>query len=296
MSDPVRDSTHDPVKVAVIGLGRMGGPIAGHLIDVGHEVRVFDISDDAVAALEARGAIAAATPAEAAIDAAVVSVVVFDDAQTREVLLGADGRPGVLDVLAPGAVVAVHTTVSIDTIRDLAATGAAAGVAVLDAGISGGEDGARAGTLLTMVGGADDAVARATPVLMAFSKDVIHAGGVGAGMSLKLARNATGYMMMAGVHEAMTLAASAGVDLALLRRTIDETGVLAQALSPFALGGPEPLAGDGPAGLREIIELVRELGEKDLDQALGLASDTGVDLPVARCTRASFARVMRLAD
>ena len=59
MSDPVRDSTHDPVKVAVIGLGRMGGPIAGHLIDVGHEVRVFDISDDAVAALEARGAIAA---------------------------------------------------------------------------------------------------------------------------------------------------------------------------------------------------------------------------------------------
>lgn len=283
----------EPMKVAVIGVGRMGGPIAGHLIDAGHEVRVFDISEDAAAALVSRGGTACATPAEAAKDAAVVCVVVFDDAQTREVLTGVDG---VLGALVPGAIITVHTTVSIDTIRQLAAAAGADGVAVLDAGISGGEEGAKAGTLLTMVGGADDAVAQATPVLMAFSKDVIHAGGVGTGMALKLARNASGYMMMAAIHEAMVLADSAGVDLALLRRTIDETGVFAQALSPFMLGGPAPLPADAPDGFRAMLDHVRDLGEKDLDQALGLAAHTGVDLPVARSTRQAFASVMRLAD
>jgi len=282
-----------PLKVAVIGVGRMGGPIAGHLIEAGHEVRVFDISEGAVAALVSRGGIACTTPAEAARDAAVVCVVVFDDAQTREVVTGADG---VLGVLAPGAILAVHTTVSIDMIHELARTADATGVAVLDAGVSGGEEGAKAGTLLTMVGGADNAVARATPVLMAFSKDVIHAGGVGTGMALKLARNASGYLMMAAIHEAMVLADSAGVDLALLRRTIDETGVFAQALSPFMLGGPAPLPDDAPDGFRAMLDHVRDLGEKDLDQALGLATHTGVDLPVTRRTRETFGRVMRLAD
>jgi 3-hydroxyisobutyrate dehydrogenase len=283
----------DLPKVAVIGVGRMGGPIAGHLIEAGHEVRVFDISEDAVAALVSRGGIACATPAKAAKDAAVVCVVVFDDAQAREVIAGADG---VLGELAPDAIIAVHTTVSIATIHELAAAADAVGVAVLDAGISGGEEGAKAGTLLTMVGGAENAVAQVTPVLMTFSKDVIHAGGVGTGMALKLARNASGYMMMAAIHEAMVLADSVGVDLALLRRTIDETGVFAQALSPFMLGGPTPLPADAPDGFRALLDHVRNLGEKDLDQALGLATHSGADLPVARSTREAFARVMRLAD
>ncbi|CAB4324157.1 MAG: NAD-binding protein [Actinobacteria bacterium] len=283
----------EPTSVAVIGVGRMGGPIAGNLINAGYDVRVFDVSAEAVAELVALGAVAATTPAEAAHGAAVVCVVVFDDDQTREVLTGSDG---VLGVLAAGAVVAVHTTVSIETIRDLAVAGEAVGVAVLDAGVSGGEEGAQAGTLLTMVGGADDAVARVTPVLMAFSKDVIHAGDVGAGMALKLARNASGYMMMAAIHEAMVLAESSGVDLALLRRTIDETGVFAQALSPFMLGGPAPLPQDAPSGFRTMLNHVRDLGEKDLDQALALARHTGVELSVAERTRETFGRVMRLAD
>jgi 3-hydroxyisobutyrate dehydrogenase-like beta-hydroxyacid dehydrogenase len=84
-------------------------------------------------------------------------------------------------------------------------------------------------------------------------------------MALKLSRNATGYVMMAAVHEAMLLASSAGVDLALLRRTIDETGVFAQALAPFALGGPEARPGDAPESFRSMLEHVRSLGEKDLD-------------------------------
>lgn len=283
----------EPKKVAVLGVGRMGAPMAGHLVDAGHEVRLYDVAPEAVAPLVERGAIAAASPAEAAKEADVVCVVVFDDAQAIEVI---SGPAGVFSTLKSGAVVAVHTTVGIDTIRTLADLGDRQGVAIVDAGISGGEEGSQAGTLLTMVGGPDDAIERVTPVLMAFSKDVIHAGGVGAGMALKLSRNATGYVMMAAVHEAMTLAASAGVDLALLRRTIDETGVFAQALSPFALGGPGVLPHDAPESFRSLLEHVRSLGEKDLDQALDLAMHNEVDLPVTGLARERFASVMRLED
>jgi len=75
-----------------------------------------------------------------------------------------------------------------------------------------------------------------------------------------------------------------------------QTGVFAQALSPFMLVGPAPLPDDAPDGFRAMLDHVREFGEKDLDQALGLSTNTGVDLPVTRCTRETFASVMRLAD
>ena len=130
----------DALKVAVIGIGRMGAPMAGHIVDAGHEVRVFDVSAEAVSALVARGAIAAGSPAEAARDAQVVCVVVFDDAQALEVISGPDG---VFGTVAAGAVVTVHTTVGIDTIRTLATLGEHNGVSVVDAGISGGEEGAK---------------------------------------------------------------------------------------------------------------------------------------------------------
>jgi 3-hydroxyisobutyrate dehydrogenase len=279
------------VTVAVIGLGRMGGPITDHIIAAGHGVRVYDIDEQAVAARVAAGATAASSPAEAARGATFVSVVVFDDAQAVAVVAGDDG---VLATLEPGAIVSIHTTVSLDTIHDLAARAEAAGVIVLDAGISGGEDGAAAGTLLTMVGGPTDAVDRARPVLLAFSKEVMHPGPLGAGMALKLSRNAAGYMMMAAVHEAMELAAASGVDLALLQHTIAETGVLQQALSPLSLGGPAPIHEAAPEGLRTVLEHTNRLAEKDLDQALDLAARTGASVPVIKTVREHFHRVVRL--
>lgn len=280
-----------PATVAVIGLGRMGGPIADHIISAGHDVRVYDVSTDAMAPRVAAGATAAASPADAARGAQFVNIIVFDDAQAVEVVAGADG---VLTTLEPGAVISIHTTVSLDTIHDLAARAEARGVFVLDAGISGGEDGAAAGTLLTMVGGPADAVDRARPVLLAFSKEVLHPGPLGAGMALKLARNATGYTMMAAVHEAMELAAASGVDLALLQHTIAETGVLQQALAPFALGGPEPMDETAPEGLRTVLEHTNRLAEKDLDQALDLAGRTGATVPVIGTVREHFHRAVRL--
>ena len=276
---------------ALIGLGRMGGPMADNAARAGVELRVFDISPDAVAPRVELGAVAAESPAAAAEGASVVSLVVFDDAQATEVVTGPDG---VLRTLAPGSVIAVHTTVTLDTIHALAAATEAHGVHLLDAGISGGEEGAAGGTLLTMVGGSAEAVEIARPFLDTFSKEVLHAGPLGAGMALKLARNAAGYSMMAVVHESMVLAAAAGVDLDQLRHVISETGVLKQAMSPFLLGGPAPLPDDDTSQMRTAMEHLARLGDKDLAHTLDLADRLDVDLPLTTTTRGEFPAVARL--
>jgi 3-hydroxyisobutyrate dehydrogenase len=278
-------------NVAVIGLGRMGGPMAINVIDAGLTTSVFDVSSKTYDRFDGRHVRLAVSPADAAADADVACVIVFDDAQTRSVV--SEGE-GLLTSMPPGSVIAIHSTISPETLRQLAEVAGERGVTVIDAGISGGEPGAAAGTLLTMVGGPTEAVEIATPALLSFSKEIIHAGELGAGLALKLARNATGYTFMAAIHEAMTIAVASGVALDVLQHTIAETGVFDQALSPFLLGGPAPLSDDAPVQLRELLEHLKSLGEKDLDQAIRLAEELNADLPVTRATRSTFHRVARL--
>src|SRR6478735_1339451 len=184
-------------RVGFIGLGRMGGPMADNAIAAGHDVRVFDPVAAAVAPRVQAGGVAVGSPGEAAEGADVVCVVVFDGEQARGVLTGPGG---VLMTAPPGAVIAIHTTMSVEVIEELAAAAAERGVQLIDAGVTGGEGGATAGTLTTLVGGPDEAVAAARPVLESFSGDIVHAGALGSGMTLKLARNAIGYVMMRAVH------------------------------------------------------------------------------------------------
>ena len=278
-------------KVAMIGLGRMGGPMARHVIEAGFEVSLFDISAASLEQFSESVAAVASSPADAARAADLACIVVFDDAQTIEVVCGSTG---VLTTMQPGSVVTIHSTISPETLRLLAVAGTKVGVTVIDAGISGGETGSSAGTLLTMVGGSAEAVALASPALKAFSKEIIHAGDLGSGLALKLARNATGYICKAAVHEAMQIASGAGIALSVLQHTIAETGVFDQALSPFMLGGPSPLTDNDPQSLRELLLHLQSLGEKDLDQALNLAEELGEDLPVTTATRQSFHSVTRL--
>jgi 3-hydroxyisobutyrate dehydrogenase-like beta-hydroxyacid dehydrogenase len=167
-------------------------------------------------------------------------------------------------------------------------------VTVIDAGISGGEKGAAAGTLLTMVGGDAVTVERARPILATFSKEVLHAGPRGAGMALKLARNAACYTMMAAFHEAIELAHGSGVDIAELRRVIEETDVFGMAPAPFQIGGPRPLPDDAPAPLRAVLEHTLRLAEKDFEQSVALARRIGADVPVLETAHRTFARVVRL--
>ena len=279
------------MKAAIIGLGRMGGPLVGHAVAAGIEVSAYDIAEPAREAVASAGASVASSPADAADGADVVALVVFDDRQVRDVLTGSGG---VLRALRPGAVVAVHTTTTLQTIRDVAAEAAAAEIEILDAGISGGEPGAQAGTLMTLVGGSEAAVEKARPLLVSYSKEVVHAGPLGAGMTLKLARNAAGYALMVAAQEAMELAATAGIDAALVRHVLQATDTSNMLWAPFALGGPSPLAPDAPEELRANLEHTRDLGLKDLEQALALATDTGGRSEFLTATRGAYPRSVRL--
>lgn len=262
------------MKVAAIGLGNMGGAMAGHVLDAGHELAVFDLVAERVEALVDRGARAAASPADAAHDADVVGIVVMDGAQVEAVALGPDG---VLAGVASGSVVAVHSTVHPRTVRTVA-DAALDGVAVLDAPISGGVQGARAGTLCVMVGGDVAAFEHARAIFETFGDLVLHLGDLGAGLAAKLARNLMGYVSMLGAQEGKRLALAADVDLDVLRRILDHTG----AVSPMMRNMLSVPGGDSV--YTDDLQALVDLAAKDMLVTLEVAAELGLELPASITT------------
>jgi 3-hydroxyisobutyrate dehydrogenase len=175
------------MAVAVIGLGTMGAPVAGRLVDAGYEVVACDKRAQAVADLVRRGARAAATP-DACASADVVLILVADDAQLDEVVTG---DHGVLAGLAAdhGPLLVVMSTVSAATVRRLDEVARSRGARVIDAPVSGGAIRAREGTLSVMVGSAEEDLARAWPVLQCLGTSLFHCGPVGAGETVKVVNN-----------------------------------------------------------------------------------------------------------
>ena len=267
--------------VGFIGLGQIGAPMAHRWLDWSAGLTVFDVAPEATEPFAEAGARVAASPAEVAERSTVVSVMVRDDDQVREVLCGTDG---ILVGAAPGSVVVVHSTVAPDTPAELAAIAAERDVHLLDAPVSGGFMGAHEGTLALMVGGSDEAVAIAREPLERFGTLVAHLGPVGAGTRAKLARNLVTFASYAAAGEACRLAEAAGVDLALLGEVVRH--------SDRVTGGPGavlvrdtavPMSDDD--GMRPIFTHTRVLGEKDLDLAIELAAALDVDTPFARLAR-----------
>lgn len=278
----------DRGATGVIGLGVIGSSLARHLRKAGREVVVCDVRPEAVAVLTERGATAAATPAEVAAIAEVISVVVLDDAQVREVVAGPGG---ILETAAPGTVVAVHSTISVETGVDLGRLAADAGVHLVDAPVSGGPSGARNGTLVVMAGGEDAAVERCRVAFEPWSSLVMHVGPVGAGTKMKVARNLLHYVAFTAVGEAQRLAEVLGVDLLALGEVVRASDALTGGAGSIMLrDATGPLAADD--GLRDVFTHVRDLGEKDLDLALSLAAEHGVDLPLAALARRELAAAL----
>ena len=256
------------MRAGFVGLGAIGRPMALRLVGAeGIDVLVYDVAPEPVAELVAAGATAAGSVAELAADADVVCVMVRDDEQVRAVAAEA----------GTGPVLVVHSTVAPGTPADLAAAGAR----VLDAPVSGGPMGAADGSLAIMVGGADDAFAAARPVLEAMGGKVVHAGPLGAGTRMKLARNLIHFVAFTAVTEAQRLAEAAGLDLLALGDVVRHTDAVT--------GGPgaimhrattAPIAEDD--FWHGVFAHVTALGEKDLRFAIALADELGVDVPLAR--------------
>ncbi len=267
------------IRVGFIGLGNIGKPMALRLASAPAELAldlcVYDVAPEPLAELEQAGASVANSVADLAKQVEVVCVMVRDDEQVRDVL----GE--VLGVAADGTVVVVHSTVAPETPRQLEISAAKHGVQLVDAPVSGGSMGAADGTLAILVGGSDEAFAACSPVLARMGSMVVHAGPIGSGTKLKLARNLMHFVAFTAATEASRLAEAAGLDLKKLGEVVRHTDAITGG--PGAIMHREttaPIADDD--FWHGVFSHVAALGEKDLGFAIALADELGVDVPLAR--------------
>jgi 3-hydroxyisobutyrate dehydrogenase-like beta-hydroxyacid dehydrogenase len=253
-------------------LGNIGAPIATRLLEWPNGLVVYDVRPEATAPLAERGAEVAESLDDLASRCEVISVMVLDDQQVRDVVAG------LLPGAAAGTVVAIHSTIGVQTAIDVADSARGVGVDVVDAPVSGGAMGAADGRLAVMVGGDRSAYERCKLVFTYWAELVLHMGPVGAGTRTKIARNLLTFIGYAAAAESQRLAEAAGIDLRKLSAVVRQ--------SDAVTGGPSaimfrettsPLAADDP--LRPILDHTYALGSKDLALALELGEELGVDLP-----------------
>ena len=208
------ESASKPASVGVIGAGRMGTPIIGHLVKKGYATVASDLNLAREAAVTALGAGWTTDNAALAARSDVMLICVGFDAEVRA-LLAPDGP---LRQARPGSIVAILSTIRPETVQELAA--ARPDVHVVDSTVCRGGAAADNGTLLSFVGGDPAVVARLTPVLQAYSADVVHTGGVGTAQVAKAANNSILWACLIANHEALALAAHYGMDIDVLRNAL----------------------------------------------------------------------------
>lgn len=264
-----------PRAVGFVGLGQIGKPMAQRLLRWPGGLRVFDVAQDPLEELAAGGAEVAGSVEELANRVDLVCVMVRDDDQVRDVLgqVLASGRRDVT--------VAIHSTVAPQTPAQLAEVALHEGVQVVDAPVSGGSMGAAAGTLAIMVGGSEEAFGACREPFALMGSKVVHAGPVGSGTRMKLARNLMHFVAFTAATEAQRLAEAAGLDLVALGDVVRHTDAIT--------GGPGAIMHRTTTAPVErddfwysVFDHVRALGEKDLRFAIDLAGELAVDVPLAR--------------
>ncbi len=254
--------------IAFIGLGIMGEPMAGHLLDAGHHVMVVNRSPDAVDRLMARGARRADTPAAAAAETDVVVTMLPDSPDVEAVAYGEDGihagaKPGTLHVDC--------SSIRPDAARALAQAGARRDLRVVDAPVSGGQAGAVEAKLSIMVGGADPDVELARPLLEAMGSTVVHVGPAGAGQTVKAANQLVVAGHLALLAEAIVFLEAYGVDTEAAIRVLGGGLAGSTILDRKAAG---MLGRTFEPGFRV------ELHHKDLGIVTSAARDAGVAIPL----------------
>jgi 3-hydroxyisobutyrate dehydrogenase len=206
------------MKIAFIGLGHMGGPMARNLLKAGHSLIVFDVVQRNVDALTGMGAAAAASAKLAAVQGEVVITMLPSSPHVRSVYLGEEG---VLAGVAGGIPLIDSSTIDPHTARDVASAAANRGNPMADAPVSGGTGGAESGSLTFMVGAAPVLFERIRPILAHMGKNIVHCGDSGTGQVAKICNNLLLGISMIGAAEAMNLGASLGIDPKVLAGIIN---------------------------------------------------------------------------
>lgn len=256
-------------KLAFLGLGVMGAPMAGHLKAAGHDVTVFNRTAAKAEAWAARhGGAWAATPREAARDADFVMSCVGNDDDLRSVCLGPDGA---FAGMKPGAVFVDHTTVSAAVTRELAAAAQAAGLGYVDAPISGGQAGAENGQLSVMCGGAPGDFDRAAPVIDAYAKICRRMGDVGAGQITKMCNQIAIAGLVQALSESLAFAKKSGLEVDKVVEVISQG-----AAGSWQMVNRHKTMDQGHFEHGFAVDWMR----KDLGICLAAADDVGASLPV----------------
>ncbi len=207
-------------KIAFVGLGNMGGPMAANLVKAGHEVAVFDLAKAALEHAVEAGAVAAGSAGEAAAGAECVITMLPAGQHVESVYLGDEG---LLAQLPADTLVIDSSTIAPDTVQKVAKVASERGIAFLDAPVSGGVGGAQAGTLTFICGGDDATFERAKPILADMGKNIFHAGGHGAGQVAKICNNLLLAILMSGTCEALALGVKNGLDPAVLSEIMKQS-------------------------------------------------------------------------
>jgi 3-hydroxyisobutyrate dehydrogenase len=271
------------VRVAFLGLGVMGAPMARHLAKAGHDVTVYNrTADKAAAWVAAHGGRSAPTPAAAAAGAEVVLACVGADADLRAVTLGPEGA---FAAMAPGSLFIDHTTVSAAIARDLAEAGAARGLHVVDAPVSGGQAGAENGQLTIMCGGSAEGFAAAEPIMAVYAKRIGHMGPAGSGQLTKMANQLCIAGVLQGLAEALAFGTAAGLDLGQVVDVISKG-----AAQSWQMENRAATMARGEFDFGFAVDWMR----KDLGLTLDEARRLGVPLPLAALVDQFYADVQAM--
>ena len=266
--------------VGFIGLGLMGRPMATNLHAAGAEVVIHNRSRAVVDALEAQGLSPARSPREVAERAPVVVVMATDTAAVERIV-GADD--GIASGIAPDGLVIDMGTTAVVATRELAASIEGRGAQYVDAPVSGGEVGAKAGTLTIMAGGSQPAVARAMPYFEVMGARVSHVGDAGAGQIAKAANQVIVGLTIGAVAEGLALARRAGADPARVREALQGGFASSRILE---LHGQRMIDGAFTPGGKATTQ------RKDMQEALDLASTIGLELPATALSRDLYDRLI----
>jgi len=262
-------------RIGFIGLGNMGGPMAANLIKAGHEVTGLDLDEAALARFTDAGGRKAASLVDLASEADAVITMLPAGQHVRSTYLGDDG---VVALVRPGSILIDCSTIDVVTSRLVAERADQAGIAMVDAPVSGGVGGAEAGTLTFMVGGTAEAFEAAKPLLEVMGKTVVHAGGAGNGQAAKICNNMILGISMIGVSEAFNLADSLGLDRQALFDIASTASGQCWSLTTYCpVPGPVPTS---PANRDYQAGFTGAMMLKDLNLAQEAARTTGTATPL----------------
>ena len=278
-------------RIAFIGLGNMGGPMALNLLKASHALRVFDLNRPAVAEAVSAGAVAAADAAEAVHDAEVVVSMLPASRHVEGLYLGENG---LLGKIPAGALVIDCSTIAPASARKVAGAAGDRGLAMLDAPVSGGTAGAQAGTLTFIVGGPEATLERARPYLQAMGRNIFHCGDSGAGQVAKLCNNMALGAIMAVTGEAIALGVAHGLDPKVL------SGMMAVSTGrSWATEVCNPWPGvleNAPASRGYAGGFGNDLMLKDLGLAAEAAMGVGASIPMGELARNLYAMNSRAGN